>query len=136
MQDTEGIGGAISYYALKGKVIELTALLMVAREKVMGPFTVQYADGSEAPAMLGEFIRQELAALIDLEFYLMGRKSMEEEQMIKLCNERMSRMMSLLPVLGVFERAGVVIEAFVNSRPAHVSYNSFDCTCFFHCAET
>ncbi|KAL3511905.1 hypothetical protein ACH5RR_024622 [Cinchona calisaya] len=109
VQNTEEIGGVISYYALKGKAIELSVLLMVAQERVMGPFTVQYEDGSEAPVILGQFIRGELAGLVDLEFYLMGRKKREYKQMNKLCLERKSAMISLLPLLSVFETAGVAI---------------------------
>lgn len=37
---TEVIDDVLTYYALKGKIIELAALLMVAREKVMGPILV------------------------------------------------------------------------------------------------
>lgn len=44
---TEVIDDVLTYYALKGKIIELAALLMVAREKVMGPISCESVDGTD-----------------------------------------------------------------------------------------
>lgn len=109
---------------MKGKLIELAILLMVAREDVMGPVCAYENEGyfcSDTPIPFLQFVRGELAALIDLEFYLFDRKKKDEKLMFKLCKERQFAMFSTLPLLRVFDMAGVAIEAYVQSRPADVS---------------
>lgn len=61
-----------------------------------------------------------MAALIDLECYLIGRGSQEEKELCQLCKARKSAMLSLLPLFQVFEKAGDSIENYRQSRPANI----------------
>ncbi|KAL3511906.1 hypothetical protein ACH5RR_024623 [Cinchona calisaya] len=104
------ISEAACYFAMKGKLIELTIVLMAFIDEAMGPVCVyEFEDYSisDTPILFRQFVRGELAALVDLEFYLMGRKQKENNLLFKLCKERQSAMVSTLPLLQLFDTAGV-----------------------------
>ncbi|XP_027126122.1 uncharacterized protein [Coffea arabica] len=117
---TELLDEIVCYYVLKGALIELAILLMANWEKVMGPVSCLCVDGSKVQVPLRHFIRSEMAALLDLEHYLMYRKGEEEKKLYELSKERKSAMLSTLPLLEVFEKAGDAIGKYVQSRDVNI----------------
>ncbi|KAK9284052.1 hypothetical protein L1049_012312 [Liquidambar formosana] len=105
--------GEIAYcYAMEGKPIQLAILLMVARERVLGPITFQSKEvsGSDRTLTLCQCIKNEITTLNN-EF-----KSMEKvessRRLTQMRTDKMVAMKSMLPLLGVFEWADDIIEEY------------------------
>ncbi|KAL3502328.1 hypothetical protein ACH5RR_036777 [Cinchona calisaya] len=115
VQNTEKIHDVACYYANEDKLIELTILLMMAREKIMNQMTIHVEDNSTKVVTFRHIINSELAQLIDLAYRLMGRKTKEEKRLRQLCKRRMSSILRTLPLIEIFEKAGLDIEAYRGS---------------------
>ncbi|KAL3507947.1 hypothetical protein ACH5RR_033329 [Cinchona calisaya] len=103
--DTEVVRLVANQCVKEGKLVQLAALLMVAREKLLEPLPGYESDGS----VLGLYIMKNLESSITEKFKLMAFGKIEE---IRPC-ERMRRMMlSATLLLQIFERAGGVIEDY------------------------
>ncbi|OMO94155.1 hypothetical protein COLO4_16500 [Corchorus olitorius] len=89
-------------YAKDGKLVELAALLMVAREKLI---TRSPYDDLESMAIRQCFIR-EIRSIIDQETKFIGK----DENSIRMCKYRKRVMSHALVLLDVFEIAGVHID--------------------------
>lgn len=104
---------------MEGKLIEMAALLMVAREKVMAGF-----DGS---MHLREFITEETALMHIDERKLTGCG--KRGKWASVFKDKRLVMTSALELLEVFERAGDCIEAYAQSVRSEVCRYQ---TCDFH----
>uniref|UniRef100_A0A5B7BDR9 Uncharacterized protein n=1 Tax=Davidia involucrata TaxID=16924 RepID=A0A5B7BDR9_DAVIN len=119
--NTKEIEEVIRFYAKRGKVTDLAVLLMVARKKFMDPITLLDKDGFTLKGCMTfrRCIRSELAALINIEYGIMGLN--EEEELFEVCRERKMVMMSTLLMLEIFERAGDAIDEYLQSKQSNKS---------------
>ncbi|XP_059633973.1 uncharacterized protein LOC132276531 [Cornus florida] len=114
--NTKKIKDVVRCYAKDGKLIELTVLLMVAREKVMDQITFQgiHLFTSTGHMTLRECVKHELAILICYEYKLMGRN--EEKMLFQICKKFKAAMISIIQLLEIFETAGDAIETYLQSE--------------------
>ncbi|XP_027159593.1 uncharacterized protein LOC113761003 isoform X1 [Coffea eugenioides] len=120
-QNLEKINEISCCYAKEGKLIELSIILLVAREKVMCPIVFQIRGEKCMRSMtLLQFINSEMAQAIDLECRLTGRKTKLEEELDKLCKQRKLNMMSALELLEIFEKAGSALQKYFWSERGNV----------------
>ncbi|XP_071934812.1 uncharacterized protein [Coffea arabica] len=120
-QSSEKINEIACCYAKEGKLIELSIILMVAREKVMRPIVFQIrGEKSHRSMTFLQFVNSELAQAIDLECRLTGRKTKLEEELKKLCKQRKLVMMSALGLLEIFEKAGAAFQTYFWSERGNV----------------
>uniref|UniRef100_A0A5B7AYL2 Uncharacterized protein n=1 Tax=Davidia involucrata TaxID=16924 RepID=A0A5B7AYL2_DAVIN len=114
--NTKDIKEVICSYVKEGKFIELAILMMVARKKVMDPITLQSKDGLTLKECMTfrQWVKSELAALIDEEYFFMGMK--EEKQLIRTRKEKKVAMISTLLLVEIFERVGDTFEAYLQSK--------------------
>lgn len=71
------ISEASCYFSMKGKLTGLTILLIAIKDEAMGPVCACKFEcyfNSDASIPFCQIVRGELAALVDLELYLMGKK--------------------------------------------------------------
>uniref|UniRef100_A0A5B6YRY7 Uncharacterized protein n=1 Tax=Davidia involucrata TaxID=16924 RepID=A0A5B6YRY7_DAVIN len=110
--NTKEVNKIFNHYAMEGKFIEMAALLMVAREKVMASSMFQRKDsfGLDGRVMIRQSILQEIALLTDEEIKSTGNsRNCKSVRMLK----NMKAMMKFsLMLLEVFERAGDAIETY------------------------
>uniref|UniRef100_A0A5B6YTY9 Uncharacterized protein n=1 Tax=Davidia involucrata TaxID=16924 RepID=A0A5B6YTY9_DAVIN len=110
--NTKEVNKIFNHYAMEGKFIEMAALLMVAREKVMASSMFQRKDsfGLDGRVMVRRSILQEIALLTDEEIKSTGNsRNCKSVRMLK----NMKAMMKFsLMLLEVFERAGDAIETY------------------------
>ncbi|KAA8541746.1 hypothetical protein F0562_022898 [Nyssa sinensis] len=113
---TKDFKEVICSYAKEGKLIELATLILVAQKNVMGPITVRSNDGLHLKEYMRfhQWVKSELAALIDQEYTLMGLK--KEKKSIRMCKKKKVAMMSTLLLVEIFEKAGDPIEAYLQSK--------------------
>lgn len=115
-QKLEKINEMACFYTKEANLVELAIILMVALEKAMDPIKLQISgDTSESSMTFLQFVNCELAQAIDLEYRLIGRITKVEKELSKLCNKRKVAMMSALCLLQIFEKAGVSLQAYVQS---------------------
>lgn len=97
------------HYANEGKHIEFALLLMVAREKVLGPITFQGEDGCglDRTMTLSQRLNHLIMPLIDQEFKLM--RNAKSRKLAQAREDEIVVMRSILLLLELFERAGDVI---------------------------
>ncbi|XP_058219022.1 uncharacterized protein LOC131329706 isoform X2 [Rhododendron vialii] len=103
--NTKRVDDVFYYYAMEGKLIEMAALLMVAREKVMAAF--------EGSMHLRQFISEETASMHVDETKLTGCG--KRGKWASVFKDKRLVMTSALELLEVFERAGDCIEAYAQS---------------------
>lgn len=89
----------------EGRLVELVALLLVARERLLAPVIDNSVDGS----FIGQCILKELALVLDQEVKLMGTVHNEE---LNKCRQMKDAMRSLGLMLNVFDKAGGPIDRF------------------------
>ncbi|KAI7992548.1 hypothetical protein LOK49_LG12G02022 [Camellia lanceoleosa] len=101
----------ICQYAKEGKVVELAALLMTAREKV-APSLYQIGDGSTSNAgmLIRQCIYSKLAALTYEEYKF---TFCNEKKLIRDCKEKKMAFLSAVELLDIFEMAGDTIETYI-----------------------
>ncbi|XP_071930213.1 uncharacterized protein [Coffea arabica] len=120
-RSSEKINEIACWYAKEGKLIELSIILMVAREKVMRPIVFRIrGEKSHRSMTFLQFVNSELAQAIDLECRLTGRKTKLEEELKKLCKQRKLVMMSALGLLEIFEKAGAALQTYFWSERGNV----------------
>ncbi|KAJ7975601.1 Ankyrin repeat family protein [Quillaja saponaria] len=111
---TEGIEYEIYRYAKEGKVVELAALLLVAREKVMSPSIFEKVGNFSWPhesTTLRQYISYEIASLTALHTRLVHETG--NHAFLQTCNDKRASMKSMLVLLEIFERAGDDITAYI-----------------------
>ncbi|KAL4340151.1 hypothetical protein GQ457_08G000980 [Hibiscus cannabinus] len=101
---TKEVEKEIYRYVKDGKIIEILALLMVAREEVTSPFLFK-GDGSMS---LHQLVLSEIVSLMASQITLV---STSEEVHYEL-NNKLETMMSMLLLVQVFERVGDKIDLF------------------------
>ena len=89
----------------EGRLVQLVALLLVAREKLLAPAIDNSVDGS----FIGQCILKELALLLDQEVKLMGTAHNEE---LNRCRQMKDAIRSMGLMLNVFDKAGGPIDRF------------------------
>ncbi|KAI7991357.1 hypothetical protein LOK49_LG12G02033 [Camellia lanceoleosa] len=104
----------ICQYAKEGKVVELAALLMTAREKV-APILYEIGDGSTSNGGMSirQCIYRKLAALTYEESKF---TFCNEKKLIRDCKEKKMAFMSTVELLDIFEMAGDTIETYIRLR--------------------
>ncbi|CAL5435849.1 unnamed protein product [Camellia sinensis] len=104
----------ICQYAKEGKVVELAALLVTAREKV-APILYQIGDGSTSNGGMSirQCIYRKLAALTYEESKF---TFCNEKKLIRDCKEKKMAFMSTVELLDIFEMAGDTIETYIRLR--------------------
>ncbi|KAL7225892.1 hypothetical protein ACSBR1_021110 [Camellia fascicularis] len=104
----------ICQYAKEGKVVELAALLMTAREKV-APILYEIGDGSTSNGGMSirQCIYRKLAALTYEESKF---TFCNEKKLIRDCKEKKMAYMSTVELLDIFEMAGDTIETYIRLR--------------------
>ncbi|XP_059656549.1 uncharacterized protein LOC132303340 [Cornus florida] len=135
--NTKDVSNIFYDYAMEGELIPMAALLMVAREKIMAPSTLQSKDstGVEGGMMIRQCILKEIALLTDEEVELMcnvknSTHSLENKKEVmqkslplpthSLKDKKEVMKMALL-LLEVFDRAGDAIETYRQSVRYHMS---------------
>lgn len=121
VHNVEMINELACYYALENKLIELSVLLMVAREKLMDEIAIEGKDNQKTNINFRQAMNLEFAKLIDLKYRSMGRTKEEEEIVYRSCERRISSVMCSLCLLEVFEKAGSAIEGYLKNRKHDVS---------------
>uniref|UniRef100_A0A5B6ZG31 Ankyrin repeat protein n=1 Tax=Davidia involucrata TaxID=16924 RepID=A0A5B6ZG31_DAVIN len=109
---TKEVEQEISYYVTEGKVVELAALLMAAREKVMVTIMSQDRDGSSSDGGMSIYhgLWNEFVALTYEDFN--HSCCNQRDNFAKMCKDRKVATMSTLMLLELFEKAGDVIDAY------------------------
>lgn len=117
--NTKQLDDVFYYYAMEGKLIEMAALLMVAREKVLA-----------AKMDIYQHIQEEILSITGDENELM--KCNNGGRWASVIRDKRLGMMSALKLLEVFEKAGDRVEAYVQSVQSEVScYHT--CFCYTFC---
>nr|XP_027104823.1 uncharacterized protein LOC113725706 isoform X2 [Coffea arabica] len=112
-QKVDKINQLACFYAKEGKLIELAIIFIISWEKAMDPIKLKInGDSSERSMTFRQFINSEMAQAIDLGYRLIGRITKEEEELSKFCKQRKEAMISALPLVGIFEKAGVNLRAY------------------------
>ncbi|XP_027177014.1 uncharacterized protein LOC113776124 isoform X3 [Coffea eugenioides] len=110
----------------EGRLVQLVALLLVAREKLLAPAIDNSVDGS----FIGQCILKELALLLDQEVKLMGTAHNEE---LNRCRQMKDAIRSMGLMLNVFDKAGGPIDRFRyfialgNDIPPHIVVRNVIC---------
>uniref|UniRef100_A0A5B6ZFC9 Uncharacterized protein n=1 Tax=Davidia involucrata TaxID=16924 RepID=A0A5B6ZFC9_DAVIN len=104
---TKEVEQEISYYVTEGKVVELAALLMAAREKVMVTIMSQDRDGGMSiyHSLWNEFIA------LTYEVFKHSRSN-RRDKFAKKCQDRKVATMSTLMLFELFDKAGDAIDAY------------------------
>ncbi|XP_058211371.1 uncharacterized protein LOC131323543 isoform X2 [Rhododendron vialii] len=102
---TKRVDDVFYYYALEGKLIEMTALLMVARKRVMAGF--------EGSMDIRQHLFDEMTWITHDETRLMGHGNGGKS--VRGFKDKKEVIMSAFVLLEVFEKAGDRIEAYVRS---------------------
>uniref|UniRef100_A0A5B6YT72 Uncharacterized protein n=1 Tax=Davidia involucrata TaxID=16924 RepID=A0A5B6YT72_DAVIN len=99
---TDDIEEVAYHYAEAGKLIELAALLKVAREKILplSMYDDYYSPGKTMT--LRHHVAAEIVSLTDQEYRLMGSNG---SKWVQACKEKKKVMMSVMLLLEIFERA-------------------------------
>ncbi|KAH7841070.1 hypothetical protein Vadar_025147 [Vaccinium darrowii] len=107
------------YDAMEGKLSELAALLIVARENVLLPITFHETDSSglSGRMTIPECIRNQVFSLLDMEAEL--NKNDEPGKLAQI-QEKIVIMRSTALLLEIFERAGHIIEEYMQSQQPDV----------------
>lgn len=108
---TKRVDDVFYYYALEGKLIEMTALLMVARKRVMAGF--------EGSMDIRQHLFDEMTWITHDETRLMGHGNGGKS--VRGFKDKKEVIMSAFVLLEVFEKAGDRIEAYVRSVQSKVS---------------
>uniref|UniRef100_A0A5B7BGV3 Uncharacterized protein n=1 Tax=Davidia involucrata TaxID=16924 RepID=A0A5B7BGV3_DAVIN len=106
------------HYAKEGKPVELSALLMVAQEKIMPPRYMSEDENEidcslDGSMTLHRCVASEIASLYDVECRLKGS---DEREWVQLFKDKKKVMMSVMLLLEIFSRAGSDIAEYIRSR--------------------
>ncbi|KAJ7975597.1 hypothetical protein O6P43_005495 [Quillaja saponaria] len=107
---TEGIEHEIYQYAKEGKVIELAALLLVAREKVMSPSLLENVSNFPCPPeckTLRQYITSEIASLTALLTRLMHE--IGSDAFLQTCNDKLDYNARFREIAWIIQEAGFSI---------------------------
>lgn len=87
----------------------------------MDPMLVQInGEKSRRSMTFQQFIKSELAQAIDLECRLLGRTTKKEKGLIKLCKQKKTALISALPLLEIFDKAGADLQEYLQSGTSNV----------------
>ncbi|KAH7849200.1 hypothetical protein Vadar_014469 [Vaccinium darrowii] len=109
--NTKRVDDVFYYYVMEGKLIEMAALLLVAREKVMAGFNGRM--------YIRQFICEETAVMHADERKLTGCG--KRGKWASVFKDKRLVMTSALELLVLFERAGDCIEAYAQSVPSEIT---------------
>ncbi|XP_074324110.1 uncharacterized protein LOC141661028 [Apium graveolens] len=99
----------------RGQVVPVAALLLVARKKVLRDLYFFGDNVSSSPLTFPRAIMNELAAVINQEYALLGRE--EHAEILQLCLEKKELMLYFLQMLEIFEKAGPELDLYLKSCP-------------------
>ncbi|KAK1400135.1 hypothetical protein POM88_009998 [Heracleum sosnowskyi] len=104
----------------RGQVVQVAALLLVARDKILG---VSFSGSTTWPGSMvfREAIMNELAALINQKYTLMGKQ--EHTMILKLCMEKEGLMIYILKMIEIFNRAGSELNLILKQMNSNVLPN-------------
>ncbi|XP_059635810.1 uncharacterized protein LOC132277993 [Cornus florida] len=122
--NTKDVSNIFYHYAMEGKLIPVATLLMVAREKIMAPSTMQSKDfcGLGGGMMIRQCILEEMASLTNEEVKLTCIGSYSNQ---RLKNKKALMTIALL-LLEVFDKAGDAIETYRRSVRYYLLWNKLE----------
>ncbi|XP_074324136.1 uncharacterized protein LOC141661050 isoform X2 [Apium graveolens] len=94
-----------------GQVVPVAALLLVARKKVLRDLYFFGDNVSSGPLTFPRAIMNELAAVINQKYALLGRE--EHTEILQLCLEEKELMLYFLQMLEIFEKAGSKLDLYL-----------------------
>lgn len=107
------LNDAIFNAVKRGQVVPVAALLLVARKRVLRDLYFVGNNVSSGPLTFPRAIMNELAAVINQEYALLGRE--EHTEILELCSEKKELMLYFLQMLEIFEKAGPELDLYLKS---------------------